>query len=87
MRWKADAYFAAYEATKNSFSFLRFLPRVNVPVSTVSTDTSYLASGKTVPVPLMMSPTGGSANAHPDGALLQHCCSSMRVDLPPRLLR
>ncbi len=57
----------ALRSNRESFQYLRFLPRVNVPVGTVDISTTFL--GKPVAVPLLIAPTGGSANAHPDGEL------------------
>ncbi|WVQ86193.1 hypothetical protein IAT38_008361 [Cryptococcus sp. DSM 104549] len=58
---------ATLASNRNSFSYLRFLPRINVPVAAITTATTFL--GKAVPAPIFMAPTGGSANAHPDGEL------------------
>ncbi|KAK4058620.1 hypothetical protein OIO90_000064 [Microbotryomycetes sp. JL221] len=60
---------ATFKATEQSFNFLRLLPRVNVPVATVDTSTTYLDSSTPVPFPIFISPTGGTANGHPDGEL------------------
>lgn len=59
--------FSALDWNRKSFSYLRFLPRINRPVSSIDTSTSFL--GSSVTVPILIAPTGGSANAHPDGEL------------------
>lgn len=58
-----------YNSTRSSFSFLRFLPRINVPVVNITTFTTFLCLPTSIPIPLFMSPTGASANGHPDGEL------------------
>lgn len=68
---------AAYHASKSSFSFLRFLPRVNVPVSQVSMTTTYLDNDTSVPFPIIICPTGASASGHPDGELNMTRSSSL----------
>ncbi|ORY79747.1 FMN-dependent dehydrogenase-domain-containing protein [Leucosporidium creatinivorum] len=68
---------ATYKASKNSFSFLRFLPRVNIPVSQISTATSYLGNSTPIPLPILICPTGASASGHPDGELNMTRASSL----------
>lgn len=57
----------AYRETGRSFSFLRFIPRVNIPVKDVDSSTSFLQGSCPVAVPIFMSPIGGSGLGHPDG--------------------
>ncbi|KAM0792589.1 hypothetical protein ACM66B_005250 [Microbotryomycetes sp. NB124-2] len=60
---------ASFNATAKSFDFVRFLPRVARRVATVSTETTFLDSTTSMPFPILISPTGGTANGHPDGEL------------------
>ena len=69
--------FLGFKTTRDSFSFLRFLPRINVPVQTVSTTTTYLDSKLPIPLPIIISPTGATANGHPDGELNMTRASSV----------
>ncbi|KAM0748302.1 L-mandelate dehydrogenase, partial [Meredithblackwellia eburnea MCA 4105] len=67
--WNFFSSFAddGFHTTKSSWSYLRFLPRVNIPVREVSPETTFL--GKKVPLPIMYCPTGQTASGHPDGEL------------------
>ncbi|KAM0786780.1 hypothetical protein ACM66B_002214 [Microbotryomycetes sp. NB124-2] len=56
---------ASYNSALESFSFLRFLPKVNVPVADVDTSTTLL--GNAVPIPVFFCPTGQGRQGHPDG--------------------
>ncbi|KAK4052691.1 hypothetical protein OIV83_001978 [Microbotryomycetes sp. JL201] len=56
---------ASYNSAAESFSFLRFLPIVNVPVADVDTSTTLL--GNHVPIPVFFCPTGQGRQGHPDG--------------------
>ncbi|KAM0749238.1 cytochrome B2 [Meredithblackwellia eburnea MCA 4105] len=58
-----------YSATRQSFTLLRFIPRIFVPVAQVSTSTSFLNGESPVPLPIFYAPTGGSAHGHPNGEL------------------
>lgn len=56
-----------YASAASSFSFLRFIPRVNVPVATIDSSTTFF--GHPVPIPIFFCPTGQGRNGHPDGEL------------------
>lgn len=58
---------AGYYAAASSFSFLRFIPRVNVPVAEIDSTTTFFSH--TVPIPIFFAPTGQGRNGHPDGEL------------------
>lgn len=58
-----------FSSTRDSFSFLRFLPRLNRPVDPTDTSTTYLGATQPIPIPIIISPTGATANGHPDGEL------------------
>ncbi|KAK4057518.1 hypothetical protein OIO90_001587 [Microbotryomycetes sp. JL221] len=67
--WRYFSSFAddglSYDSALNSFSLLRFLPVVNVPVADVDTSTTLL--GNQVPIPVFFCPTGQGRQGHPDG--------------------
>lgn len=58
---------AGYASAASSFSFLRFIPRVNVPVATIDSSTTFFSHP--VPIPIFFCPTGQGRNGHPDGEL------------------
>lgn len=59
--------YPAYNSTKNSFQYLRFMPRINVPVAEIDPSTTFFKT-KT-PFPVFMAPTGQTKNGHPEGEL------------------
>ena len=61
--------YLGYETNKSSWSFLRFFPRVNVPVRDIDTTTTFLGFPTRVPLPIFYCPTGQSTSGHPDGEL------------------
>lgn len=63
--WADDGL--SFDSTKKSFSFLRFIPRVNIPVAKISTWTTFF--GQSTPLPIFMCPTGSTRTSHPDGEL------------------
>lgn len=74
MRYSSDALFiavltcvSAYRATRASFGFIRFVPRVNVPVGEISPAAVFLGKKAAAPIPIILSPTGQNRNAHPEG--------------------
>lgn len=70
---------ATYKATAESFGFLRFIPRINVPVKTIDSSTTFL--GAKVPIPVFMAPTGQNRNGHPDGEL-NHIRAACKTGIP-----
>ncbi|KAK4703259.1 L-lactate dehydrogenase (cytochrome), partial [Phenoliferia sp. Uapishka_3] len=71
----------SFRANRSSWSFLRFFPRVNVPVREVSTETTFLGSSTPVAFPIVICPTGQTASGHPDGEL-NHTRSSAVTGIP-----
>ncbi|KAJ7282975.1 L-mandelate dehydrogenase, partial [Mycena rebaudengoi] len=61
--WADDG--ASFRAARSSFSHIRFLPRINIPVRDIDSRTKFL--GDITPLPIFMAPTGTSVLAHPDG--------------------
>ncbi|KAI5479365.1 L-aminoadipate-semialdehyde dehydrogenase [Pseudohyphozyma bogoriensis] len=70
---------ATYRATAESFSFLRFIPRINIPVKVIDSSTTFF--GHTVPVPVFLAPTGQNRNGHPDGEL-NHVRAAVKTGIP-----
>ncbi|KAL7409819.1 hypothetical protein BDY24DRAFT_418530 [Mrakia frigida] len=76
----------AFKHNMSSFSYLRFRPRILVPVEEVSTETSLLPSISPSPLPIFISPASRAGTGHPDaektlvrGAAVRnivHCISS-----------
>ena len=72
---------SAYNATRDSFSCLRFVPRVNRPVKDISSYTSYFGGKEEVPLPIWIAPTGQNRNGHPDGELASQISSTSHLKL------
>ncbi|KAK4705053.1 L-lactate dehydrogenase (cytochrome), partial [Phenoliferia sp. Uapishka_3] len=75
--WSDDG--TSYDATAKSFSFLRFIPRVNIPVTTIDTSTTFF--GATVPIPIFMAPTGQNRQGHPEGEF-NHVRAACKTGIP-----
>lgn len=58
---------AALAENLSAWTYLRFVPRVNIPVSKANCGTDIL--GQAVPLPFYFAPTGSTGLADPDGEL------------------
>ncbi|KAL8279022.1 hypothetical protein RQP46_008691 [Phenoliferia psychrophenolica] len=59
----------SFNANKRSWSYLRFFPRINVPVRSISTATTFLGDPTSIPLPIFYCATGQTTSGHPDGEL------------------
>ncbi|KAM0747157.1 L-mandelate dehydrogenase [Meredithblackwellia eburnea MCA 4105] len=75
--WSDDG--VSIRDTAASFNFLRFIPRVNVPMTEFDSKTTFF--GHEVPIPIFMCPTGQNRQGHPEGEL-NHTRAACETGIP-----